>query len=508
MNTFRFFSKVMYVSLVFNVMLLFLGLNGYGVIYISNIEDLKNIGNDPFYPLDGKYKLTQDIDALDTINWNDGAGFAPIGNDTNPFTGVFDGRGHKIRNLYINRPSQDYVGLFGYVGEGGEVKNVGLENVQMVGSLIVGGLVGWNEGTVSESYSTGSVAGNYYVGGLVGVNAEGAVVQSYSTGSVVGDFAVGGLVATNSGAVVQSYSTGSASGGDYVGGLVGANAYAVTQSYSTGSVSGKQYVGGLVGYNEEGTVSQSYSTGSVSGSDYLGGLVGMNFEGTVSQSYSMGSVEGVFGVGGLVGWNGGTVTQSYSTGSASGEDCVGGLVGATDYAVKQSYSTGSVVGNSNVGGLIGYNDGGSTTQSYWDTETSGQNSSAGGEGKTTAEMKQKITYTNWDFNCVWNIEEGITYPYLRWERGEVPEGCESTTEGVEEGEGSKEGGVEGVKEGEGSKEGSVDGAKEGEGETGADKTPCGCNKKSMDKDSLLKCVLDFILVGMLMFTISGMQKRK
>jgi len=336
MNSFRFISKVMYVSLVFNVMLLFLGLNGYGVIYISNVVDLQKIGNDPGYPLDGEYELTQDIDALDTINWNDGAGFAPIGNDTNPFTGVFDGKRHKIRNLYINRPSQNYVGLFGYVGSGGQVKNVGLENVQVVGREYVGGLVGYNSGgAVSQSYSTGSVGGKDRVGGLVGQNYNGILSESYSTGSVAGNYVVGGLVGRNYGTVSESYSTGSVSGGNSVGGLVGSNWY--------------------------GTVSESYSTGSVQCNTYVGGLVGLNYYATVSQSYS----------------------------------------------------TGSVVGGGYVGGLVGYDDGGTVSGSYWDVETSGQSTSAGGEGKNTVEMKQQATFVGWDFVNVWAIEENVSYPYLQ-----------------------------------------------------------------------------------------------
>ncbi len=108
-------------------------INSHGVIYISSIEDLQKIGKDPNYPLNGEYELTQDIDASDTINWNNGAGFSPIGSWYNPFIGVFDGKGYKIRNLYINRVGEYDVGLFGYVGSGGEVRNLGLENVQVLG---------------------------------------------------------------------------------------------------------------------------------------------------------------------------------------------------------------------------------------------------------------------------------------------------------------------------------------------------------------------------------------
>ncbi len=177
-------------------------INSHGVIYImiyiSSIEDLQKIGKDPSYPLNGEYELTQDIDASDTINWNGGKGFDPVGDESNPFRGIFDGNGHVIRNLYINRVGENYVGLFGYVGSGGEVRNLGLENVQVLGRESVGGLVGSsNGGTVSGCYSTGSVSGRESVGGLVGSSNGGTVSGCYSTGSVSGSDDVGGLVGSS-----------------------------------------------------------------------------------------------------------------------------------------------------------------------------------------------------------------------------------------------------------------------------------------------------------------------
>ncbi len=166
-----FMGRLVLVYLWIVPLLLFISESAHSaVIQISNITDLQKIGKDPSYPLNGEYELTQDIDASDTINWNGGKGFDPVGDESNPFRGIFDGNGHVIRNLYINRVGEDYVGLFGYVG--GEVRNLGLENVQVLGSNRVGGLVGYNYyGTVSQCYSAGSVLGSgSYVGGLVGYN--------------------------------------------------------------------------------------------------------------------------------------------------------------------------------------------------------------------------------------------------------------------------------------------------------------------------------------------------
>ncbi len=327
---------------------------------IRGLEELAKIGRDWDYPMDGRYKLMVDIDASETIGWDGGKGFKPL-----VLAGSFDGNGHVIRNLYINRVGEDYVGLFGYVGSGGEVRNLGLENVQVSGRDYVGGLVGENWGTVSGCYSTGSVLGGSSVGGLVGRNDSGTISQCYTTGNVSGSW-------------------------DYIGGLVGYNDYygTVSECYSTGRVSGDGPVGGLVGRNS-GTVSECYSTGSVSGGWYVGGLVGENYYGTVSECYSVGSVSGSGNVGGLVGGNYGIVSQCYSTGKVSGSwYYIGGLVG---------WNSGRVLG------------------SYWDVETSGQSTSAGGEGKSGIEMRRRVTYVGWDFDVVWGIVEGLRTPYFRWQ---------------------------------------------------------------------------------------------
>jgi len=325
-----------------------------------------------------EFRLTNDLDLGNEPNF-----YIPY------FAGDFDGNGHTISNWSFNSSFFYNVGLFGWLARGGRVTRVGVENVEITGaSFFVGGLVGANwEGTVSNSYSTGSISGYAYVGGLVGANWEGTVSNSYSTCRVSGDDDVGGLVGYNNeeGTVSDSYSTGSVSGDDDIGGLVGTNwKGTVSDSYSTGSVSGDEDVGGLVGWNE-GTVSNSYSTGSLIGDVNVGGLVGLNWN-TVSNSYSTGNVSGRLSVGGLVGWNdmqsimrnsyatgsvtgntfvgglvgrnNGTVTSnSYSTGSITGEVNVGGMVGENTGTVSNSYSTGSVTGNTHVGGLVGLNNG-------------------------------------------------------------------------------------------------------------------------------------------------------
>jgi hypothetical protein len=266
-------------------------------LIIRTWYDLNVIRNN----LGGNYTLMNNLDSttagyneLASPSANGGGGWQPIGNSTiGNFNGTFKGQGYEIKDLFIGC-SCDYSGLFGSVN--GTIEDIGVVNANVTGFTdAAGGLVGWNNGTVSNSYSTGSVSGHYNVGGLVGWN--------------------------------------------------------------------------------NGTVSNSYSTGNVTGSMEVGGLVGLNYHGTVSNSYSTGNVTGSMDVGGLVGSNYGTVSNS-----------------------------------------------------FWDTETSGQPTSDGGTGNTTAEMQNVTTFSDasWDIiavadpgtrntSYIWNIVNNVTYPFLSWQ---------------------------------------------------------------------------------------------
>ncbi len=166
----------------------------------------------------------------------------------------------------------------------------------------------------------------------------------------------------------------------------------------------------------------------VGSGSHVGGLVGDN-RGTVADCYSTGTISGYWwSVGGLVGQNCGTLTQCYSSGTVTGDGDVGGLVGSNwfDGTLTQCYSTGAVSGRDEVGGLVAHNSGGVVTASFWDTQTSGQATSAGGTGKTTAEMQTAKTFLDvgWDFvgetangtEDIWKIAEGLGYPRLAWEK--------------------------------------------------------------------------------------------
>jgi len=178
----------------------------------------------------------QPIGFVQVIFWDDPCGGGGSREDWYGLNGTFNGQGYEIRDLFINRPFERDVGLFGVVNEGGVIKDISAVNVTVVGENHVAGLVGRNRGIVSNSYSSGNVTGEQWgAGGLVGTmeSSRGAVSNSYSTCNVIGSSAIGGLV----------------------------------------------------GWNDQGTVSNSYSTGSVTGDLGVGGLVGINGRGTVSNSF-------------------------------------------------------------------------------------------------------------------------------------------------------------------------------------------------------------------------------
>lgn len=200
-------------------------------------------------------------------------------------------------------------------------------------------------------------------------------------------------------------------------GLIDPNVEAGTGPRSwTGALVGRS---GLLGHCQ---ITRCYvKGGSVRGSYEVGGLVGENYNGTISQCYATCQVFGTKDrVGGLVGNNDndGIINNCYATGSAEGDFYVGGLVGFNSGGtIINCYATGRVTGNYDFGGLVGSAGGSTITDSFWDVNSSGQTTSAGGTGKTTAEMYTQSTFTNWDFTTpVWKMVcEGFGYPKLWWE---------------------------------------------------------------------------------------------
>lgn len=445
---------------------------------IETPEQLSNVrnylGSDH---ADKHFKLNNDID-LNVAPYNQGQGWEPIGTSGSPFAGNFDGDGKAISGLFINKPDTDNVGLLGFVSAAA-IKDLVLESVNITGKDKVGGLTGYissgsgsGHGAISNCSVQGSVTGTNLVGGLVGnaagqdqdsiitiencsanvivsgkqdigglvgYNHYGTVTNSYAAGTVASsgysNF-TGGLVGRNNyGTITGSYATASVTGNDDTGGLVGSALYGtVTDCYATGSVTGRSRVGGLAGDTFDATITNCYAEGTVTGigttsvaSDKVGGLVGNHSSGNISNCYATGNVEGTDNVGGLVGFkSAGTISNTYARGNVSGSDYTGGLVGGIAYvSIINSYATGQVNGAQNVGGLLGnnlYNDGsGGVTGCYYDSQTTEQSDTGKGEPRTTAQMKQQATFNpepgaGWDFDSIWAIQEGLTYPYLQWQQ--------------------------------------------------------------------------------------------
>ena len=403
--------------------------------------------------LSKSYVLANSIDATGTANWNGGSGFKPVGDSASPFAGTFNGGGYSISNLAINRPYQYYVGLFG--NNSGTIDSVSLTGVNISGGQYVGALAGRNSGTVSDSSATGVVdGGEGYAGGLVGYNSYGGSVTGSAAAVTVSNSYYypyyqygGGLIGYNAGSISNSYATGSVNScwdgscANYSGGLVGYNSGSISNSYATGSVTACDIscgdnVGGLVGYSG-GSISNAYATGRVHGGSYVGGLVGYDYYATVSNSYATGSVTayGSYG-GGLVGYveddSSNTITNAYATGSVTGSftgsNFVGGLVGINQWGTfTDVYATGTVTvagTGFDVGGLVGNNYFGTVNNGYWNSSVNpslpgiASGATTGATGLSTADMMRKANFTGWDIadyggsGAVWRIYEDRTTPLL------------------------------------------------------------------------------------------------
>ena len=399
------------------------------------------------------YELTADLDFDTNGNgeadagdayWNEGKGWLPIGE----YTAVFDGNDHSISNLYISDGERrgllgERRGLFNELAVTGVIRNVELQNANVSGNgIAVGALVGRSRGVISGAGVNATVSGSDWVGGLVGYN-YGTVEDSYSSGKVTGARSnTGGLIGQNyRGRVVRSYSTAdvSAGGGNLgFGGLVGFNNGSIIASYATGQVSGNaRRVGGLVGENigassdfyEENTgeIFASYATGDVSGTSEVGGLAGHNATGPISASYALGAVSGDSRVGGLVGY--------HSEARVHIHRCIGCILPST---------------------RPGEADRSGVTASYWNSQAPGQAATQGlplqsnwvapavDTSRTTAELRRPTGYDGiyalWDdlrdlsgASYAWDFGTSLDFPALRdtgpsvaAQRARMPDPPEST----------------------------------------------------------------------------------
>jgi hypothetical protein len=316
---------------------------------ITTASELQAMEDD----LTANYVLGADINASETAQWNNGKGFDPVGDGNGDFKGKFNGNGHNITQLVINRRnSNEEVGLFGEV-DGAVIESVHLASVTVAGNRSVGAVVGLAEPNtaVRRVSVSGSVSGNINVGVLVGALERSSVRTVSTSGSATGSNDIGGVAGQNVGGVIRQSSsqatvtaTGAEQGGDFA------------------------RAGGIAGGNfNNGIINNSYATGNVSGGK-AGGITGENF-------------------------NSSQVSNTYAVGNISG---------------RTNQSTGGVVGDNFPSSTV--------ADSYWDEQATGQATSAGGVGLTTAEMQgasAQNTMTGLDFETTWQAQTDPTdYPIL------------------------------------------------------------------------------------------------
>lgn len=239
---------------------------------LCTLADLVNSGT----TYEGEFiKLTSDItmnknvlNADGTLN-GDGSGFVswtPIGTDINPFCGNFDGDNHTVSGLYFDNSGKSYIGLFGYLENGGIIQNVGVIDSYIHGDY-AGGVCGGNSGTVKNCYNSGYITGSANVGGVCGYNSNPNSILTccYNTGTVKGGANAGGVCGTSDGSVTNSYNIGAVAGDDCIGGVCGNNRGEVANSYSAGEVEGDTNAGGLCGISGIKKITNSYYLGVSAG---------------------------------------------------------------------------------------------------------------------------------------------------------------------------------------------------------------------------------------------------
>ena len=335
------------------------------------------------------YELTRDLDfALPNSyqvgevaeEWVEaaGGGWWPLGTDSEPYSGIFEGNGFHIKHLRL-RHSRDFpTGMFGVTDHRSEIRNLDLLAVRSEGGSRAGGLVGDSHGLVFNCGVDGLVSGEIGVGGLLGVNRYTGVVR---------------------------------------------------KSWFRGSVHGFDTVGGAVGINENGWIDSSHVEGSVMGRQDVGGLIGYNTQhGSAQIVFAYTRVLGAANVGGLVGTNEGEIRLAHTAGYIEALDTFGGMIGANELTGKLAYSYSTVlVGpqpeTSPGGAVIGLQDGVALSV-IWDTIASGKLEAVrlGSDAGIRGELAQTLTRLGDYVDPIgdWNVDiDGDGTPDDPWEFGEL-----------------------------------------------------------------------------------------
>ena len=415
---------------------------------ISTATHLNNIRND----MNAHYKLIADITFTDAdfaeggAYYNNGIGWIPIGEQSTPFSGVFDGNGYSITGLYcklsnknISEHSMDvYGGLFGYI-ESASIQNLGMENGLISTSATssylesTGGIVGQADNSeILNCYNTGVISSKNgalsRAGGIVGYSKNSKIINCYNTGEVS--------------SVVGSYST------SYAGGIVGdANNSEIINCYNDGKISSSSALGGnrcsaggIAGYAKS-NITYCYNTGTINcstgsigstGPGYAGGIVGYANESDIKKCSNKGYIDSVSpdqvgAAGGIAAYASNTgIIDSYNAGNVKIYSRYtycnsGGITGyATGSDIINCYNVGKVTctsyeysSSSYKGGIVGRGGNTAVTNCYYkDTEKAGVGYGTDTATKCTdAQLQSPATFNGFNFANVWAMESNSNYPY-------------------------------------------------------------------------------------------------
>ena len=406
-------------------------------IWVSSGEQLKNIQTYYKTETDAgrttgilgyNFALKNDINASDVED------YVAIGTESE-FTGTFDGRGNRIIGLTVdkvNGQNTANAGIFSTVGEDGVVKDVNIYSGTFTGTTTSGAVAGVNKGRIEGIVTFGNtVTSNGNAGGIVGVNNnDGTVDDVESTGSVIAGSSsavAGGLVGTNDGGLSNSFSDSAVTvetgvtldeKNTALGGVVGINngnvQYVDSLGVTNGGATGSSNIGGIIGTNN-GNMYSGYNESIVSGKDNVGGIIGENnIDAEVSNIVNATSVTGEDKtptqdddgiskyVGGLVGTNSGSVTNGRNNGTITGNKYVGGLVGSNKQGATLKNlvndSSAAIEGENYVGGIAGTNAGTITAQNQSNLINRGSITGQNYVGGVAGENIGTIEYVKNDVN--------------------------------------------------------------------------------------------------------------
>jgi hypothetical protein len=427
---------------------------------IATAEQFMTIGCHP-EDFDKSFILTADVDFKNI----DCSQVLPIGFEHVGFSGQFDGQAHSLSNLTVSRARDTGVGVFGVVGvvnpavshasihytigdnglcswgggeyrggsrlsaSNGEIRNLHLLNVTVVGREYVGGLIGLADSVVTDCSVTGRVTGLSIVGGLIGRSVGGTISACEADTQVSGEFGVGGLIGLTWGhglSFLDCRAGGQVTGQLHTGGLIGSSQYdAISRCAARARVQGRYFTGGCIGYLDYSTVTAASAVCTVTTEQWAGGFVGRTEDGFIRDSYCQANVTGASGLGGFSGSyyqklvirdpSQDCVTHCYAASTVTAFDLAIPFLRLGGFSGSVSTMSSACVGECPM----------DISSCFWDTDLSGLTEATSSKpvdpariaGLPTAQMQTAATFINagWDFTDTWTICEGKDYPRLRWE---------------------------------------------------------------------------------------------